>query len=180
MVASLPIKETVLLPIYNLQESLITTNRANEIDEACPSSMTPIVRYLSSEELLDNRVEAHKIEVLAARFLLVNSQLYKRSLDGPYLKCLTHQQGQYVLAELHDEVCGNHPSGKTLAHKAHIGYYWITMRTDAVSYVRKCDCCQRQAPVSKVGLRPNDHNEPLALRLVGNGHRRATAYRPDS
>ena len=29
-------------------------------------------------------------------------------------------------------------------------------------------------------LRPNDHNEPLALRLVGNGHCRATAHCPDS
>ena len=30
------------------------------------------------------------------------------------------------------------------------------------------------------GSRPYDHNEPLALRLVGNGHRKATAYRPGS
>ena len=30
------------------------------------------------------------------------------------------------------------------------------------------------------GPRPNDYNEPLALRSVGNGHRRATAYRPSS
>ena len=59
--ASLPIKETVLLPIYYQPESLITTNRVNEIDEACPSWMTPIVRYLGSGELLDNRAEAHKI-----------------------------------------------------------------------------------------------------------------------
>ena len=44
--ASLPIKETVLYPDYYQLESSITTNRVNEIDEACPW-MTPIVRYLS-------------------------------------------------------------------------------------------------------------------------------------
>ena len=113
--------------------------------------MTSIVRYLSSRELPDNRVEAHKIQIQAARFSLVNNQIYKQSLDGPYHMCLTHQQVKYVLAELYDKVCGNHPGGKTLTYRAHTqGYYWPTMRAEAVAYVRKCDHCQLQAPVSKV------------------------------
>ena len=109
---SLPIKEMVLLPVYYQLKLSITTNGVNEIDEACPYWLTPIVRYLSSEELLDNIVEAHKIQVQAARFSLVNGQLYKWSLNGPYLKCLTHQQGQYVLTELHDGVCRNHADAR--------------------------------------------------------------------
>ena len=113
--------------------------------------MTLIVFYLSSGELLDNRAEAHKIQVQVARFSLMNDQLYKRSLEGPYLKCLTHQLGKYVLVELHDGVCRNHPRGMTLAHRAHThGYYRPTMCVDAVAYVRKCDRCQRQAPMSNV------------------------------
>ena len=89
--ASLPIKETMLLPVYYLPESSITTNQAREIDETSSSWMTPIVRYLSSGELQDNKAKAHKIQVQVARFSLVNNQLYKRSLGKPYLKCLTHQ-----------------------------------------------------------------------------------------
>ena len=85
-----------------------------------------------------------------ARFSLVNRQLYKRSLDEPYLKCLTAQQGQYIL-ELHEKVCGNHPGGRTLTHKAHTqGYYWPTMRVDAAAYVQNCNHWQRQAPVSRM------------------------------
>ena len=80
--------------MYYLPKSSITTSLMNEIDETGPSWMTPIVRYLSLRELKDNRAEAHKIQVQAARFSLINSQLYKWSLGGPYLKCLTHQQGQ--------------------------------------------------------------------------------------
>ena len=98
MVASLPRKETVLQLVYYQPKSLIATNRVNEINEACPSRMTPIVRYLSSGELSDNKAEAHKIQVEVSRFSLMNSQLYKWSLDRPYLKFLPHQQGQYVLA----------------------------------------------------------------------------------
>ena len=44
--ASLPIKETVLLPMYYQPELAITINRMNEIDETSPSWMTPIARYL--------------------------------------------------------------------------------------------------------------------------------------
>ena len=85
VVASLPIKETVLLLVYYQLESSITSNRVNEIDETGPSWITLIARYLSSGELSHNRVEAHMIQVQAARFSLVNFQLYKRSLSGPYL-----------------------------------------------------------------------------------------------
>ena len=58
---SLRIKETVLLPVYYLPESSIATSQVKEIDERGSSWMTPIVRYLSSGELSDNRAEAHKI-----------------------------------------------------------------------------------------------------------------------
>ena len=69
---SLPTKKTLLLPIYYQPKSSIAANRVNEIEEACPSWMTPIVRYLSAGELLDSRVEAHKIQVQAAHFSMVN------------------------------------------------------------------------------------------------------------
>ena len=103
--ASLPTKETVFIPVYLQSTSSITTNQVNEIDEACSSWMTAIVHYLSSGELPDNRIEAYKIQVQAAMFSLVNGQLYKWSLDGPYLKCLTTQQGQYILDEHHEGIC---------------------------------------------------------------------------
>ena len=47
-------------------------------------------------------------------------------------------------------VCGNHPGGRTLAHRAHTqGYYWPTMKSDAADYVKKCDPCQRMSPILK-------------------------------
>ena len=56
--------------------------------------------------------------------------------------CLTPEQGQYVLAELHEGVCGNHSGGRTLAHRAHTqGYYWPTIKSNVVNYVKKYDPC---------------------------------------
>ena len=66
------------------------------------------------------------------------------------MKCLTPEQGHYVLAELHEGICGNHPTDKTLAYRAHTqGYYWPTMRADAATYTRKYDRFQRLAPFLK-------------------------------
>ena len=113
--------------------------------------MTQIFCYLSSGELPDNRAEARKIQIQATRFSLVNNELYKRSLGGRYLKCLTQHQGQYILVELHNGICENHPGGRMLAHRAHTqGYYWPTMRAEVAAYVKKCDRCQQQAPFSKI------------------------------
>ena len=113
--------------------------------------MDPISHYLSTGQLPGERDKAHKLQVQSARFSLVDGQLFKRSLGGPYLKCLTPEQGHYVLAELHEGICGNHPGGRTLAHRAQTqGYYWPTMRADAATYTRKCDRCKRLAPFLKL------------------------------
>ena len=99
--------------------------------------MDPIAQYINTGELPNEKDKAHKIQVQSARLSLINGQLFKRSLDGPYLKCLTTEHGQYVLDELHEGICGNHPGGRTLAHITHTqGYYWPTMKYDAADYVR--------------------------------------------
>ena len=140
MAASLPITETILLPIYYHPASSVVSPQINQVDKDLPSWMNPIILYLSTGQLPNERDKAHKLQVQSARFSLVNGQLFKRSLGGPYLKCLMPEHSQYVLAELHEGICGNHPGGRTLAHRAHTqGYYWLTMKVDAAKYSRKCD-----------------------------------------
>ena len=104
--------------------------------------MDPIRLYIAMRELPNDRDKAYKVLIQSARFSMIDGQLYKRSLGGPYLMCLTPEQGQYVLAELHEGICGNYPGGRTQAHRAHTqGYYWPTMKSDATDYVKKCDPC---------------------------------------
>ena len=114
--ASLPIKETIYLPIYYQPGSSILPAKVSQIEEVPPSWMDPIRLYIATGELPNDRGKAYKIQIQSARFSLVDGQLYKRSLGWPYLKCLTPEQGQYVLAELHEGICGNHPGERTLAH----------------------------------------------------------------
>ena len=112
--------------------------------------MDPITLYLSTRQLPTKRNKAHKLKIQATRFSLIDGQLFKRSFGGPYLKCLTPEQSQYVLAELHGGICRNHLGGRTLAHRAHTqGYYWLIRKADASDYTRKCDRSQRLAPILK-------------------------------
>ena len=150
MAASLPIKETIYLPIYYQLGSSILRAQVRQIEEVPPSWMDPIRLYIATGELPNDRGKAHKIQIQSARFSLVDGQLYKRSLGEPYLKCPTPEQGQFVLAELHEGICGNHPERRTLAHRAHTqGYYWPTMKSNAADYAKKCDPCQRMSPILK-------------------------------
>ena len=124
LAASFPITEIVFLPIYYQPDSSILGAQINQIEEVPPSWMDPIRLYIAIRELPNDKGKGHKIQISSARFSLVDGQLYKRSQGGPYRKCLTPKQGQYVLAELREGICGNHPGGRTLAHRAHTqGYY---------------------------------------------------------
>ena len=117
--ASLPITETIYLPIYYQLSSSISPTQVSQVEKSPPSWMDPIQLYIATGKLPDDRSRAHKVQIQLARFSLVDGQLYKQSLGGPYLKCLTLEQGQYVLVELHEGICENHSRGRTLAHRAH-------------------------------------------------------------
>ena len=77
MVASLPITETIFLPIYYQPISSIASPQVNQVDKNPPSWMDPISLYLSTSQLLDERDKAPKLQVQSARFSLVDGQLFK-------------------------------------------------------------------------------------------------------
>ena len=61
----------------------------------------------------------------------------------PLLKCVDLEEGNYILQEIHEGVCGNHTREQSLAHKAlRQGYFWLTLKKDAMAFTRKCDKCQ--------------------------------------
>ena len=84
--ASLQITEHILLPIYYQSASSIASPQINQVDKDPLSWMDPITLYLSTRQLPSERDKAHKLQVQSARFSLVDGQLFKRSLGGPYLK----------------------------------------------------------------------------------------------
>ena len=75
----------------------------------------------------------------AASFVLIGDELYKRGFSTPLLKCLSHEQVEYVTKELHDGICGLHCGARTMTTKiCRAGYYWPTIREDCNQYVKAC------------------------------------------
>ncbi|RVW90531.1 Transposon Ty3-G Gag-Pol polyprotein [Vitis vinifera] len=133
--ASLPIKEVILLPIYvQTNPSVAEASTCNTIEakQADRQEWTnDIIRYLRTGTLPEDPKQAHKIRVQAAHFTLIGG------------------------------TCTSDPSQVLPSvPKAHSqGYYWPTMKKDATTYVKKCDKCQRHAPIPHM---PSETLKPIS------------------
>ena len=78
---------------------------------------TPLISYLKIGVLLDRSDASRKLKVQALRFVLIKDVLYKRGFSRPYLRCLGHEEADYVMREVHEGICGNHSSARSLVHK---------------------------------------------------------------
>ncbi|XP_034213001.1 uncharacterized protein LOC117625570 [Prunus dulcis] len=117
--------------------------------------MSDIYLYLTNGTLPEDKAQARKLRYRSARYTVINDVLYKRGYTTPYLKCLTAEQGDYVLREIHNGVCGDHSGSRSLAYKVfRQGYFWPTMHQDANTLVKRCDKCQRFGNVPHIPAEP--------------------------
>ena len=94
--------------------------------------------------LLDGKDAARKLKVQASQFVLIRDVLCKRGFSQLYLRCLSHDEADYMMKEVHEGICGNHSGARSLVHKLiRAGFYWPTMLKDAQAYVKTYDKCQR-------------------------------------
>ncbi|XP_056697450.1 uncharacterized protein [Spinacia oleracea] len=108
--------------------------------------MDPIIAYKVDGSLPDDSSLAAKIQKKSSWFEWWNGVLYKKSFSRPLLWCVSLEKGKEILDDLHQGLCSSHIGVRALAEKAlRTGYYWPTLREDALSMVQKCDKCQRFA-----------------------------------
>jgi hypothetical protein len=113
-----------------------------------PEWATDVVQYLCHGSLPEDKLLSRKVKMHSAQYVLIGGVLYQRGYTEPLLKCLNNLESEYVLKEIHEEVCGNHSCSWMLAHKVtRAEYYWPTMNKDSVRLVQQCDKCQRSARV---------------------------------
>ncbi|GFS37978.1 hypothetical protein Acr_00g0055000 [Actinidia rufa] len=147
--ASAKIKECI--PLEFLASSSIGVASQILQTEESPTWMHEIIAYLQGETLPKDKLQARRLQYKFARFCIFKGRLYKRSFSRPLLKCLRPEEAEYVLKEIHKGICGNHSGAKSLARKTiRQGYFWPTIERDAATYIRRCDKCQRFAPVSRL------------------------------
>ena len=109
--------------------------------------------------LPEEKVEARKLKVKSARYILMDEVLYKRGFSQPLLRCLAPDEANYMLREVHEGACGNHSGARSLVHKViRSGFYWPTIQVDAKAYVKVCDQCQR---FSNIPRQPAEYLTPM-------------------
>ncbi|KAL5573395.1 hypothetical protein UlMin_022992 [Ulmus minor] len=78
-----------------------------------PCWMDPIISFLQDGTLPADKFEARRLRFRSAH----------------------EDRGKFTLEEVHAGVCGNHSSGRTLAHRIlRQGYYWPTIQTDSLDF----------------------------------------------
>ncbi|KAD7478315.1 hypothetical protein E3N88_01451 [Mikania micrantha] len=120
-----------------LEEPSISQKEVN-IAEAMsePNWMTHIVRFLTDGSLPDDKAEARKTQSQALQYELVEGVLYRRSYLGPLLRCLTPEEANYVIREIHMGICGIHAGPRMVVGKAKgAGYYWSGMHQAAAEEI---------------------------------------------
>jgi hypothetical protein len=82
------------------------------------------MEYLTNKKLPEDEVQWRQIEHRAKGYTIMDSQLYKRSTSGVFMRCIFQVDGIEILREIQEGECGHHVAARSLVAKAfHHGFY---------------------------------------------------------
>jgi hypothetical protein len=126
------------------------------------------IAYIMEKRVPEDKVEHEKIVRHAANYVIIGTELYRRSASNSVLmKCILRSEGLELLQEIHSGECDNHAASANLVGKAYTsGFYWPTALADAQDLVRWYKGCQffaKQQHVSAQVLRTIPPSWPFAI-----------------
>lgn len=104
-----------------------------------------VAYYLTYGDCLEHLYakEKRNLRLKAAKYVIFNDVLYKRGLDGTFLRCIDKSLQESLLKTFHDEAYGGHFSSTVTAYKISRNYYdWLGMFRDAYAWVARCEKCK--------------------------------------
>jgi hypothetical protein len=91
-------------------------------------------------------MEAQRLARRAKSFVIIEGELYKQSHTRILQHCISIEQGNHLLNDIHGGVCRHHAALRTLVGNAfHHGFYRLMMVANAERIVRTCEGCQYYA-----------------------------------
>ena len=115
-----------------------------------------------------------RIRFQATKYVLLDDELYYRTIDGVLLRCVSNDESKSLMGEIHEGVCGAHQSAfkmKWMIRRN--GYYWPTILEDCFKYFKGCQGCQKfgniqRAPASAMNpiIKPWPFRGWLSISLV--------------
>ena len=83
-----------------------------------PEWTEPYLAYLLRGELPEQEVISRQIVRRAKAYVVIDGELYKRSVSGVFQRCVSGKEGRQILKEIHEGDCGHHASTRSLVAKA--------------------------------------------------------------
>jgi hypothetical protein len=82
------------------------------------------MEYLHNYYEPDAVVEQTRLQQRTQAYQIVDNDLHKISVSGPLLRCISKEEGQQILSEVHAGGCSGHIGSRALAAKVlHQGFY---------------------------------------------------------
>ncbi|KAK6136270.1 hypothetical protein DH2020_030001 [Rehmannia glutinosa] len=128
-----------------------------------------LFQYLSKARFPGDKRKTARVQARAMRFCIVGDLLYKKTFEGPMLRCLSEEEGRYVLREIHEGACGDHGGSRALARKTtRAGYFLPKIKEEAESLVKTCEKCQKHGSLIH---HPSRLSNEFALSFFQVGYR---------
>ena len=95
-----------------------------EIDEdefparAIPTWALAIFQFLKDGTLPTEEVLSRQTQRRAKAYMIINSELYKRSVTNVLQRCVDPEKGLDILRDIHQGECGHHASSRAMVAKA--------------------------------------------------------------
>jgi hypothetical protein len=134
--------ETIKAPSVELMERAVLTISPVHSEDW----RTEIISFLQGNRLSDDEAYNNRMEARTKPYVIIEGELYKYGVCSPLLKCLSRNEGQELMKEVHAGLCGAHIGSRPQLGKAfRQGFYWSKAASDAMDLVQKCENYQKCA-----------------------------------
>jgi hypothetical protein len=101
--------------------------------------MSPIKAYLFNQPISDDNAEIEHVALKSRMYHLIDRVLYRQGANGMMMKCISKDEDNQLLQDIHNGVCGAHSSWCSIVGKAfRHGFYWPIAKDDVMEIVTKC------------------------------------------
>jgi hypothetical protein len=116
----------------------------------------PIMAYLKHHYEPDSSTDLTRMLQRVKAYKIIRDDLYKTSVTGPLLCCLSKDKGKELLTRTHSGVCRGHIGARALSVKVfRQGFYWLSIIDDATKLIKTCQACQKFSPNTQTPSQPS-------------------------
>jgi hypothetical protein len=105
--------ETIKAPLVELMERAVLTISPVHSEDW----RTEIISFLQGNRLSDDEAYNKRMEARTRPYVIIEGELYKHGVWSPLLKCLSRNEGQELMKEIHAGLCGAHIGSMPLLGK---------------------------------------------------------------